>query len=398
MENTIHLMIVDDEDSLRETLTKRLRKRGMSVEQADSGDACLALLEKVPADVIISDVKMPGMNGLELLRHIKSSYPKIEVILLTAHASATDGVEGMKSGAFDYVTKPVEFDYLVSKINQAYDKILRAEEKEKEAEFREKMEKQMILTERLASLGTLATGVAHEINNPLAIIKEASGWMSLILKKEELADMPRKADFEKALSKIETGVERARRITHQLLEFAPKSESVFSEVDARELVKESLQLLNREAANKDIEIVRETDPALKNIWSDPYRLRQILVNLITNAIHATGRGGKITIGAKPAGQGIELSVADTGEGIPKENLKRIFEPFFSTKNPGKGTGLGLFVTRGLADKLGGHIEVESEVGKGSVFRITLPLQHETEEPLKKSEEDRFNVMSTILNK
>jgi signal transduction histidine kinase len=234
------------------------------------------------------------------------------------------------------------------------------------------MAQQMVATERLASLGTLAAGVAHEINNPLAIIKEAAGWMRLLLQKEELAQMPRKNDFQLALEKIESGVERARRITHQLLGFVRKSDTVPSEVDLKELVEEAVQLVQREAANKVIEIIYEMDSSLGAIWCDPYRIRQVLMNLLTNAIHATGPEGKITVGTMAVDNEIALTVKDTGTGIPKENLEKIFDPFFSTKSPGQGTGLGLFVTRGLVEKLGGSIQVESRLGQGSTFRVILP--------------------------
>jgi two-component system NtrC family sensor kinase len=126
----------------------------------------------------------------------------------------------------------------------------------------------------------------------------------------------------------------------------------------------------------------EAHPALDRIWSDPYQLRQVLMNLLTNAIHATGARGKITITIEEKGEEAILTVQDTGEGIPKENLERIFEPFFSTKSTGEGTGLGLFVARGIVDKLGGKIEVESQIGHGASFRITLPITGPFEESLK----------------
>ena len=375
------LLLVDDEDDFRQTIAKRLKKRGIIPEEATTGEECLSILEKEPMDVVILDVKMPGMNGIEVLRHIRNKYPKTEVILLTGHATTNDGVEGIKSGAFDYLTKPIELEHLLGKIRQAYEKIRREEEKQKEAEFRVRMEQQMIATERLASLGTLAAGVAHEINNPLAIIKESAGWMELLLKKEELADMPRKQDFELALSKIEKGIERAKRITLQLLGFARKDDSIPAEVNLRELLEETGQLVNREMANKDIKIVQEIDDSASTIWSDPYQLRQVLINLLTNAIHATGSGGKISITLKGIGEEIALIVKDTGQGIPKENLERVFEPFFSTKSPGQGTGLGLFVTRSIIEKWGGAIKVESQLGHGTSFQITLPKHCEIKESL-----------------
>jgi signal transduction histidine kinase len=389
----IRLLLVDDEDEFRKTIAKRLAKRGLSPEEARTGEEGLALLDQKLKDVVVLDVKMPGMNGLEVLDVIKKKHPKTEVILLTGHATTQDGVEGIKRGAFDYLMKPVELEHLLGKIKQAYEKIRRAEEKAREAEFRQKIEQQMASCERLASLGTLAAGVAHEINNPLAIIREAVGWMTLILAKQELAGMPRKDDFEKALGKIENSVERVRRITHQLLGFVRKEESALSEVGLEALVEEAMALVARDASNKDIQVSRKADPAAGSIISDPYPLRQVLLNLLTNAVHATDRGGRIEVAVENRGEEIALVVRDTGKGIPRENLERIFEPFFSTKPPGQGTGLGLFVSRGIAEKLGGRIEVESKLGEGSTFSVILPRHCEIREDLK--DDDRLKLLDRI---
>jgi len=385
----IRLLLVDDEDDYRQTLAKRLTKKDITPVQAENGEKALSILEKKKMDIVVLDVKMPGMDGIEVLRHIKKKYPRTEVIFLTGHAATQDGVEGIKTGAFDYLSKPIEFEHLLGKIKQAYDKIEREEEKLREAEFRKKMEQQMMATERLASLGTLATGVAHEINNPLAIINESAGWLKLILNKEEMAQMPRKQDFEMALNKIEKGVDRARRITRQLLGFAKKYDFVLAEANLMELANEAVQLINREAANKDIEIVQETASNIDTIWSEPYQLRQVLINLLTNAIHATGSGGRITIMLEAVDGGVALTVQDSGHGIPKENLDKIFEPFFSTKSTGEGTGLGLFVTRRIIEKLGGTIEVESLLGRGTSFCIRLPRYCEIKEDLDQDERIQF---------
>ena len=292
----IRLLLVDDEEDFRRTVSKRLMKRGIEPHQAGSGEECLDFLEKNPVDVVVLDVKMRGIDGIETLHRIKAKYPKTEVIMLTGFASTEDGVDGIKTGAFDYLSKPIELDHLLGKIKQAHEKIVREDERRRETEFRAKMEQQMIATERLASLGTLAAGVAHEINNPLAIIKESAGWMQLILKKEEMANTPRKEDLLMALGKIESGVERARRITHQLLGSVKQTDSVASEVDLKDLVTETVGLVGKDARNKEVDIVEDVDPETNTIWSDPYKLRQVLINLLTNAIHATGTGGKITVG------------------------------------------------------------------------------------------------------
>ncbi len=367
----VRLLLVDDEAHFRSALARRLQKRGLVALQATGGEECLAMLASNPMDVVVMDVKMPGMSGIDVLNRIKERHLKTEIILLTGHAATQDGVEGIKSGAFDYLTKPVEFDHLLGKIIQAYDKILAEKEKQKAAEYKARIEHQMIATERLAALGTLAAGVAHEINNPLAIINEAAGYLSLLLKKKELADMPRKDVFEKALLKIEKSVKRARTITHQLLGDVGKRESVLGEIDMAELVSETIQLVRKDAKDKKIALILQKANDLKTIWVDPNQVRQILINLMSNAIHATSEQGQLSIQVDNIDGGISITVQDTGVGIPKENLEKIFEPFFSTKEPGEGTGLGLFVTKQIVENLGGSLDVVSRVGHGTRFTVQL---------------------------
>jgi two-component system, NtrC family, sensor kinase len=184
--------------------------------------------------------------------------------------------------------------------------------------------------------------------------------------------MPRREDFEMALNKVEKSVDRAKRITHQLLSFVRKSDSSLSQVHLPGLIDETLQFLEHETKKRNIKIIRKIASASAPVWSDPYRIRQALINLLTNAAHAIGSEGVITVALEDSVNHAAITVSDNGPGIPRENLTRIFEPFFSTKSPGEGTGLGLFVTRGIIDKLGGSVTVDSEIGQGASFCIRLP--------------------------
>ncbi|MGD8702943.1 MAG: response regulator [Desulfosarcina sp.] len=371
----INLLLVDDEAEFRNTLAKRLLKRGLRSLQAPDGETCLATLSKQPVDVIVMDVMMPGINGIDALLTIKKHYHQTEVILLTGNANTQDGVEGIKSGAFDYLTKPVEFEHLLGKIVQAYDKIISDREQKLAKEYKARIEQQMIATERLAALGTLAAGVAHEINNPLAIINESAGYLRTVLQKKDLTERSYKASFDKALEKIETSVKRARRITHQLLADVGKNEPVLAQIDMQALVNETVQLIRRDADSKKIRVNIEANRNQRALWADPNQIRQVLINLLNNAIQASDEGGEIIVRLQSTDQGASIDVIDSGIGIPKENVDRIFEPFFSTKAPGKGTGLGLFVSRDIIEKCGGRLTVESQLGKGACFTIQIPNQN-----------------------
>ncbi len=368
----IRLLLVDDEVHYRDAMLRRFRNQGFAPEQADSGPACLAILERQPIDVVVLDVKMPGMGGMAVLRRIKEQYPKTEVILLTGHANTRDGVDGIKAGAFDYLSKPIELVHLLSKVEQAYQKIVFREEKQKTALFKKKIAQQMIVSQRLASLGTLAMGVAHEINNPLAIIGEAAGWMKQLLEREALPDFSRKKEFQKALGKIEAAILRTRQITHRLLGHVKTSDIVFSTISLADLFDEAVELAAPDADKSGIQIRSTVGEKVREIWTDPNRLRQMMTHLLSNAVHAVGDGGRITMRAEDSGHEVLITVSDTGSGIPKEHLDKIFEPFFSTKKPRGGAGLGLFVSRGIVDALGGNIRIESTLGKGTRASVRLP--------------------------
>lgn len=380
MENEINILLVDDENSYREILAKRLTHRGMYVRQADGGEKALKMLEEQPAEIIVLDIKMQGMNGIECLQHIKERHAGAEVIMLTGNADVQSGVDGIKSGAFDYLTKPVELEHLIRKIMQAHNKIRRCLAEKQEIEFKERIKQQMVVSERLVALGTMATGVAHEINNPLAVIKDAAGWLGQILAKPEMNNTPRIDDLKKGLEQINKSVNRASKITQQLLQ-AVKTQtmemvdpSTFVEVSIKDLAEEAISLVQPDSSRKNIEVLLKSVEPHPVAWTDPFQLLQVLLNLLSNSIQATDPEGQIIVSLNGSLEEAKIVIQDNGSGISKENLARIFEPFFTTKSVGQGTGIGLYVSWGIITNLGGLIGVESEVGKGTIFTITLPIK------------------------
>lgn len=231
----------------------------------------------------------------------------------------------------------------------------------------------MLQSHKLASLGELTAGIAHEINNPLAIIGREAEWLQhLISTTEPATGFPREELLE-SVGEVVVQVNRCREITQNLLSFARKMEPIFQRVDVNRLVEDMVKLVETETQGKGIEIIRDYQQTLHPIMTDPPGLRQVILNLLNNARQAIEGKGRITIRTRALEDGrVQIAVEDTGCGIPKEHLPRIFDPFFTTKAHGKGTGLGLSISHGLVDRLGGRIWVRSEPGLGSTFVVELP--------------------------
>ena len=225
---------------------------------------------------------------------------------------------------------------------------------------------QLVHSEKLASLGVLAGGVAHEINNPLMVIL---GRTELTLMQEGLS-----AEARSNLDTIRQETERIAHIVQGLLTFARKSrQDKIETVSVNEVLERTLILSEHQLVVSNVEVVRELDPNLPAIQANPGQLQQVFMNLIINAYHAMPTGGALTIRTGPVPQRrVYIEVEDTGVGISAENLNRIFDPFFTTKEEGKGTGLGLAVSRNIVEGHGGSIGVESTVGAGTIFRVVLP--------------------------
>ena len=225
---------------------------------------------------------------------------------------------------------------------------------------------------KLVSIGRLAAGVAHEINNPLAIINQKAGLAQDFMEMSE--DSEHKKPILEALDGIQNSVERCKKITHRLLGFARQTDVRTEKIDINDIVREVVDFLAKEASYNQIKIDFDLDQNISKIFSDSGQLQQIFLNITNNAIDAIGSNGQITLSSKQVDQQtVQVNIIDNGPGISPEVQQRIFDPFFTTKETGKGTGLGLSITYGLVKKLGGNIKVISEVGKGTTFKITLPV-------------------------
>ena len=242
----------------------------------------------------------------------------------------------------------------------------------------DQLNKQLMEAGKMASIGELSAGVAHEINNPLAIILTEKQIVLDMVEFTPGLDEEFKKSLKESMDQVDTQVNRCKRITHNLLRFSRRTRSVVEKVDLNPFLKEVVDLMEREARSSGIKFLTDLDENLKPVLSDPSQLQQVFLNLITNAIDA--HDGKpygtirIATRAEAENKAVRIEFADTGSGIPKEIINKIFDPFFTTKTVGKGTGLGLSICYGIMQRLGGSISVKSQVGEGTEFTLTLPYQ------------------------
>jgi two-component system, NtrC family, sensor kinase len=243
----------------------------------------------------------------------------------------------------------------------------------------DQLNKQYMQASKLAAIGELSSGVAHEINNPLAIIlTERQILMDMANCCPTAMDQEFKPQFLDSMAQISVQIERCKRITHNLLRFARRTQSMIETVDINGFIKEIVELMEREARASGIKFTTDFDESLPTISSDPSQLQQVFLNMSTNAMDALESmpygAIKITTRKENSGKAVQISFADTGSGIRPEHLEKVFDPFFTTKPVGKGTGLGLSVCYSIIERLGGTIKVRSTPGEGTEFIMSLPLE------------------------
>jgi signal transduction histidine kinase len=393
----MQILIADDDPVSRRLLQNFLQKWGYEVTAAGDGAEAWRLFQAGSFPMVITDWMMPELDGSGLIRRIRGSQRPgyVYAMLLTAKSQKEDLVEGMEAGADDFLTKPFDRDELRVRL-RAGERIIRLEHHLRETQAT------LVQTGQLASVGRLAAGVAHEINNPiayvinnLAVMRRDLQAVFAVLDKygegrealarcepalvEELARLEQESDLAyfrenqgRMFDRSAEGLQRIRAIVQNLRDFARLDEAEYKDVDLGAALRSTLQALGHELDQKLIRV--ETgfrDVAL--VTCQPAKINQVFYQVLVNAIQASDRGGSIELRTGPDGpDGVFVEIEDHGGGIAPEHLPHIFEPFFTTKPVGVGTGLGLSVSYGIVRDHGGSLEVESAVGRGSVFRIRLP--------------------------
>lgn len=378
------VLVVEDNADMRRFVADCLSK-DFVVRTAVDGEDGWRQIQEDPPDLVVSDIMMPNRNGYELCQLLKGSpdYQHVPIILLTSKAEIDMKVEGFEKGADDYLTKPFNPRELTVRVGnmikiRSLEKQIQEENLKLQAALKELKEtqSQLVHSEKMASLGVLSAGLVHEINNPLNAALSSLNTLARLLNGSdgsEAAPTGEKRDkIFRTAQRALLGLKRCEEIVTGLRRFARKDVEGMREDDLHEGLEATLVLLPRESG-KEISLHRDYRLARK-VPCNLAQLNQVFMNLLANACQAIQEKGDIWVRTEQLGSEAVVTVEDNGCGIPAEKLPRIFEPFFTTKEVGQGTGLGLSISHRIVEEHGGRIEVESTPGKGSRFRIFLPMQ------------------------
>ncbi|MDP3029859.1 MAG: response regulator [Deltaproteobacteria bacterium] len=430
------VLVVDDEEPVRRLLGQILENNGYDCTPAANAAEARERLKEQSFELVLCDMKMPGESGLDFIRYVLAGHQDTAAVMITAIDDPSIAEAALETGAYDYIIKPFHLKRVLISVrnalhrrqleidNRAYREELEQMLSERIAELRKSKEEteqalaklketqaQMIHSEKMASVGQLAAGVAHEINNPTAFIssnlKALSDYQSDLsrlirryrkLVTTDLKDIMARGeccsslaeqvediraleaeidtdfildDTESLIKESREGTERIKKIVLNLKDFAHPGEDKLQSADIKECLESTLNIVWNELKYKAT--VKKEYGALPRVQCYPYQLNQVFMNLLVNAAQAIEQQGEIKIATTADNAYVEIKISDTGSGISKENLSRIFDPFFTTKEAGKGTGLGLHLAYNIINKHNGTIGVESAVGEGTTFTIRIPV-------------------------
>ena len=372
---TQKILLVDDEEGIRKVLDISLSDIGYKVFTAEGGKEAFDIFRRMQPPIVLTDIKMPGMDGIELLQKIKEESPDTEVIMITGHGDMELAIRSLKFDATDFITKPINDDALEIALKRANEKIilktkLREHTENLEQLVREKTKK-LVEAERLAAVGQTVAGLAHAIKN---ITGGLTGGTFVLDKGFQLNN---EKYLRQGWDLLKGNVDRLKSMALDLLNYAKDREPDYHLCDPNRPAREVIDLMLPRARENDVSLEIESDESLPKVWLDPEAIHRCLLNLVTNAIDAcinvdcTQRHGKVVLRIlKTERWAVEFQVVDNGCGMDQETKEKIFQRFFSTKGS-RGTGLGLMITKKIIDEHQGAIKFESETGKGTRFVIRL---------------------------
>jgi signal transduction histidine kinase len=388
VENRTKILIIDDEEAARYGIRRALTNPNYDIEEAADGYSALNGIAKMQPDVILSDINMPEMDGITLLRHLKESPEAPPVVLITAHGSEELAIEAIRAGAYDYIHKPFEIEELRAIIRNAaearrlvlenrfyYQKL-----EQTLAELRDS-QAALVQSEKMGSMAALVAGVSHEVHTPLGVIASSADTMARAAQRlrqatpdPELLERTTEV-LSTAAEQLHAACERVRAIIANLRHFVQLDRADLLRAHIEENLESTLRLLGYQLAGK---ITVEKDyGTIPEIECFPRELNQLFMNVLLNAIEAidrSGRKGTIRIRTWQEGDGVAVQVEDNGCGIAEDKLNRIFDPGFTTKNVRVGIGLGLAISYRIVQAHHGELDIESRPEVGTKVTIKLPIK------------------------
>ncbi|MDM8517867.1 response regulator [Desulfobacterales bacterium HSG16] len=382
MEKTI--LIVDDEEDIRDVLEILFVDMGYKVFTAEGGEEALGIFEKDKPYIVLSDIKMPGIDGIELLQKIKEQDPDTEVIMITGHGDMDLAIKSLKYDATDFVTKPINDDILEIALKRAHERIsMRRKIREYTLNLEQLVEeksRKLIEAEKLAAVGQTIAGLSHAIKNIAGGLKGGTFILEQGIEQDD------KTCLDQGWKMVKGNVDKIKNLSIDLLNYGKSAESSFRLCDPGKPVIEVVNLMRPRAEQSEINLTMKlfhqdfsTDRNL--IHFDPEGLHICLLNLVTNAIDAFNddfikdNEKDIVVATRSDEQwGFEYRVKDNGCGMDEETRKNLFKPFFTTKGS-EGTGIGLMMTKKIIHQHKGTIYVKSDPGEGTEFIIRIPAKH-----------------------
>ncbi len=375
------ILLVDDEEGIRTVMGISLADSGHQVFTAADGAAALQMLETVAPEIVLADIKMPGMDGIELLRAIKRQRPETEVIMITGHGDIDLAIRSLKADATDFITKPIHEDILDAALRRAEERIRMRRQLRRYTENLEQLvaEKtgRLLEAERLAAMGETIAGLSHTIKNIAGGLKGGAFVL------EKGIELDERQYLMQGWEMIKSNVDKIRALSMDLLDYGKLGCIARRPCDPCQPAREVVELMQKAAGAGGVELRLEVAPTPGRAMLDPDALHRCLLNLVTNALDACQPGespagnGVVAVACCPSpGGGVIYRVSDNGCGMSGEVQANLFRTFFSTKGS-RGTGIGLMMTRRIVDQHGGTVTFDSTPGVGTTFTINIPPDHQT---------------------